>query len=135
MLSQEDLDSELKQFLSSHVHSGDELAALLLLARPPHSARTVESAARELSMPIGRCRTALLTLADRGLLAADRLGSSFCYAPRQRLRRRIDELVRLYDESPVVVLRLINANAIERMRTATRAFSETLRPRATHRPK
>lgn len=126
------LSDAIYALIHEHVHSIEQIELLLLLrARAPSGAGQQELA-RELTLPEELVRPALEELRARRLLTSD--GSNgemrFRFAPDPTLQGAVAELAEAYQDRRVEVLRLVSANAFERMRSASlKLFAEAFRLR------
>jgi hypothetical protein len=123
---------QLRRFLRDYISSYEELEVLLLLAREPTRARTLEDVAASLNVPIEGIDLALQALLATGaLLQSERRGdaSHFWYAPADdELRQRVTELEHAYVEQRLAIIQIMSANAFERVRGATaRRLAEAFR--------
>lgn len=115
----------LRQFLFEHTPDYEHLDVLKLLAREPERLWSAAAVAESLGLELEVCRSALTHLSGSGLLATRSGAEAFQYAPEnETLARQVETLVRVYQEQRVEVVRMMSANAVERVRTAAiRAFS------------
>ena len=90
-----------------------------------------EHVANQVRLPVPSVEPALSELVRRDLLAASKtVTSEFQYVPDPARREAIAHLAREYRENPVLVMKLLTENAIERVRTAAlKTFAECFRIR------
>jgi hypothetical protein len=123
-----DVPDDVERFLFEELETYEELEALLHLFARPAQSRTVEEIAAALGAPEDASRDALDCLRRRNLVTVEGSGSELRFAFRGAGAERdltIGALARLYAEKRLAVMRRMNANAIERLRTkAIRTFSD-----------
>ena len=122
----------LQAFLRASISSYEELEALLLLARESHRSWTDSELAETLRVQVDGITPALEQLASvEGLLKIDlRSGRRrFQYAPKSKLLAEVvDELATAYVEQRLAIVRLMSANALDRVRgAAIRNLANALR--------
>jgi hypothetical protein len=124
------LDSpELKQFLFDNVQSLEELQILAWFNRKAGASTTQEEIARDTTISSILASEALVRLRSVGVLVTEssRPGE-FRYNLENPIHEMLLELMSLYQAEPLGVIRLMTANAIERMRaSALRAFADAFR--------
>jgi hypothetical protein len=111
--------SDVQSFLLDHFESLEQLQVLILLQRSPDQHWDASRVTRELSVPLSVAEESLLALKAHGLVAYEGApgDSRFRYAPSsEELARQVDRLIESYAEQHAEVLRLMTANAIERLR-------------------
>ena len=115
----------LRQFLFEHIPDYEHLDVLTSLAREPERLWSAAALAESLGLELEVCRSALTHLSESGLLANRGGAEAFQYAPEnETLARQVETLVRFYQEQRVELVRMMSANAVDRVRTAAiRAFS------------
>jgi hypothetical protein len=119
---------EIEAFLGSAVETFEELEVLMLL----HEHRQREWTADEIAAKVGLCGIAIgqacVALRDTGLLRGriETGAHAFCYRPRDPTQdHAVAEIARLYTVDRLSIVKLLNANAIERIRTAAmRMFAD-----------
>jgi hypothetical protein len=122
------LDERLDEFLAENVESLDELVCLVRLRGDVHRSWEVAALASSVGIPEGSVLEAVDGLCRRGF--AERVASGgglgFRYAqPSVALDEQVVALAAAYERSPIEVLKVISAHAIDRVRTgAMRAFSD-----------
>jgi hypothetical protein len=124
------MSEAVRALLADYVDGFQELELLVVLAERGGTAPLAELAGQARSTP-EELATALQRLRAAGLVAADGPGG----APRIAVDDpRLPELVALYRRDPVIVLRMLNSLAIERVRLgATRAFADAFLIRRKNR--
>jgi hypothetical protein len=120
---------EVEAFLAARVESYEELQVLLLLHEHRDREWTVEEIATTLGIRGSAIEQACAALCDSGLLR-DRIesrGRMFGYGPRDSaLDNAVAALARLYQLDRLAIVKLMSANAIERIRTAAmRTFADS----------
>lgn len=115
-----DLPEDVHALLHEHIESYEQLEMLLLLRRERYEQWTGEALAARLRVRAELIDTALAGLEAGGLIEAVR-GSPprFAYRPASPgLDAAVGRLERAYAERPILVIQLMSANAIDRLRTA-----------------
>jgi hypothetical protein len=123
----EELPAHVIDFLRDYVTSFEALEAILVLRVAPHPWSASEMGER-IRVPTERAADALEWLHKSKLLElvpADEPERRYRLAPETpEGARAVDDLVRAFEEQRATVLRVMNAQAVERVRTsAFRAFS------------
>jgi hypothetical protein len=115
-----DLTEDVRALLHEHIESYEQLEMLLLLRRERHEQWTGEGLAGRLRVGAELIQTALAGLEAGGLIEVIRGSPSrFAYRPATAgLDAAVGRLERAYAERPILVIQLMSANAIERLRTA-----------------
>ncbi len=112
----------LQAFLHDSISSYEELEALLLLARESGRSWTDSELAEALKVQVDAMTSALDALISvEGLLEVDsQTGQRRCrYAPKsEALRQVVAELAIAYVEQRLAIVRLMSANALDRVRGA-----------------
>jgi len=115
-----DETEKLRVFLRDYVAGFEELETLLFLVRAPRRPWTAADLATSLNLPKDAIENALGDLSQD--LVTREPGadgrSTHRYVPRYDLEPLVELLRRAYDEQRVTVMRLMSANALERVRTA-----------------
>jgi hypothetical protein len=123
-----ELSQEAQAFLRDHVQSYEELEVLLLCARHPETGWTVDEITERLNLPSASLEEALENLHARRILdRRDEEGRRvFRYSPASAAEgRTIESLAQAYEGDRLEIMRLMNANAVERVRnSAIRAFAD-----------
>ena len=122
-----ELPDDVQALLRAHVESYEHLAVLLLAYRQSTRTWSVADLSSTLSIPEQLAEAAVTTLRNAGLLRAecDALPPSYRYAANSAAHATIARLASEYAENPVQVVRLMSANAIERVRmSALHAFAD-----------
>jgi hypothetical protein len=116
----EDLPPDVRALLQEHIDSYEQLEALLLLRRERFEQWTSEGLAARLRIRSEMAETALSHLQSVGLVGITGAGPArFAYRPANAaLDAAVDRLQHEYAERPILVIQLMSANAIERLRTA-----------------
>jgi hypothetical protein len=122
----------LKELLFETVDTFEELEVLVWFHdRGEGSVGRATLIGQQTVAPRDEAEVALASLATRGILSASSAQpNQFLYVPSAEARAAIEIVVREYRENPVQVMRLMTANAIERVKTAAaRTFAESFRIR------
>jgi hypothetical protein len=113
------IPDRVRRLLKQHVHSTEALQLLLCLSRQPAQLRSVAALAEECALLEVAAADALAQLAADGVAATNEERSHFGYP---RMDTQTDEAVRelacVYAADRPAVLRLMNENAIERIRAS-----------------
>lgn len=118
---------ELRQLISQHLETMEQVEVLLLLARNEPRAWSVDDVASELRWSQRGAQQCLEELA-RGRLVrrvGSGAGATYEYAPTPPDRESITTLMRLYDTRPLLLGRLI----YDRPPTVARSFADAFRIR------
>lgn len=121
----------LRTFLRDHVSSFEQLRVLLHLESGGEA--TAAEVAAKVGLPPELTEGALEELMQAGQLVRGVAPSGghvhYSYAPSTSgLRALVSELARVYAETPLSVIRMMNENAVERLRsTAARRLAEAFR--------
>lgn len=120
------LGPEVRRLIASHLASMDHVEVLLLLHRSAPAAVTQVDAARETRRPVELLTTVMADLVNSGLASrAPGPGGddSFSYAPQsESLRHDVDELVAVYNERPVTLIRAVYDRPPESVKSFADAF-------------
>ncbi|HEY6560952.1 MAG TPA: hypothetical protein VI072_26935 [Polyangiaceae bacterium] len=122
------IDDTVRAFLRDHIHSYEHLEVLLLLWRSPENSWSCENVADRLSIGLGATQEALNDLTGQLLVRVDRDGTpTFRYSARTgSLDRCMQALAQAYETQLLELTKLMNANAVERIRSATaRHFADS----------
>lgn len=126
-MATDEIPDDVRRFLSEHIESYEQLEILVLLQKQPGSALTSAAVAATSSLPESAAEVGMTELHRSGLLERRVIGNvaEFRYRPQsQDTVKTVEHLVKTYRESPIQIVKLMNANAIERVRTsAMRAFA------------
>jgi hypothetical protein len=114
--------------LLERIESYEELEILLLLHEFSQQEWTPNATAERLGISVGDAQVALESLCALQLVAVTPIGSvrSFHYlSGRPVMDDTVQRLARAYDEQRLAIVKLMNANAIQRLRTgAIRMFAD-----------
>ena len=120
MSGTDDLPEDVRALLHQHIESYEQLETLLLLRRERYEQWTGEGLAARLRVRAELIETAVAGLEASGLV--ERAGAAptrFAYrAADTGLDAAVGRLEREYAERPILIIQLMSANAIERLRTA-----------------
>jgi hypothetical protein len=122
------IPDDVRALLVERIHSFEQLEALLLLRREPRQSWDAHSVSVALKMTVEASIEALDQLrASR--LVAEQPGPQrqFRYSPGERaLDVTVGRLVVVYDEARLEIIRLMNRNAVDRLRSsAIRTFADS----------
>jgi len=122
MLTEPAIPEDVQSFLHDHLQAHEHLEVLLWVRTHADQAWTAQSIALELRMSELLSEEALRALYRRRLVRA-RKGFHellFQYGPHTvELDQLVGKLARAYDEGRVAILKLMTANALQRLRTKT----------------
>jgi hypothetical protein len=134
-VADEDVTEDVRQLLRDHVEVYEELETLLLLHGRRDRIWDVDAVADALKIPTANAAAALERLrgcglaehvAVEGVEAGGRRTGFRLSARRPGLADTVARLAACYEDQRHVIIRLMNANAIERIRTsAMRAFADS----------
>ncbi|HVL85763.1 MAG TPA: hypothetical protein VM367_15970 [Pseudonocardia sp.] len=112
------IPEEVRHLLRDRVSSYEELEILLLLAREPGIGRTPEVVGELARVPALAAAAALERLRGTGLIEQSPGDGelAYRYRPDGPFSDTVDLLVRESHENPVEIIKLMSANAIERIR-------------------
>ncbi len=120
MTDASDLPDDVRALLQEHIESYEQLETLLLLRRERYEEWTVEGLATRLRVQAELIGPALAGLEASGLVGT--IGQApprFAYRPASSgLDIAVGRLEREYAERPILIIQLMSANAIDRLRTA-----------------
>jgi len=120
-VSPDDLSLDVLVLLRERLPGPCDLEVLLLMRGDPGRGRTAASMAAELGTPKSWVEQALDDLCAAGLLVEDGSATErqFFYRPATaNLETTMSALARAYEERPADVVRMMNDNAIARVRSA-----------------
>ncbi len=123
-LSVEPLPLDTARFIEANIDSVDQLEILRILAADPDKEWTGADLARAAQTPAHAITTHLDTLERRGLLTVARGAALSCrYGARTpELECEVRRLLRLYDERPVTLIRMVYARASGTLKSFSDAF-------------
>jgi hypothetical protein len=121
----DDISSAVREFMLAYVRTYEQLEALLVMSQSPDRSWTAQELAQTLKLSLGSADEALRELAHHGVLALEPVPSPAAYRlPASDVSRTIAELGQIYADNRLLIMRVMNENAVERVRTdALRAFS------------
>jgi hypothetical protein len=120
-VSPQDLPFDVLAFLQERIAGTDELAALLLVRSDASRGWTAAAVAEQLELPKSWAGPALEGLCDAELLVEDGTDGEqrFWYRPvTPALESVVAVLSGIYEEQRTDVLRILNENAVDRIRAA-----------------
>jgi hypothetical protein len=119
-----DVDPELRRFMLAHVRTYEQLETLLLLSRQADRHWSAADLASALKIPGDVAQETLRALATDLIVEAAGASPEAYRLSSGPACDSVRTLERVYADNPLLVMRLMNENAIERMRTdALHAFS------------
>ena len=124
-MTAEEVAEDVQAFLHEHIETYEQLATLALLFENRES-WNVERVALRTHVSEEDALHALVELCDMGFVVADATGDvrSFRYSASSPASETIARLAGLYTSQPLEIMRLMNANAMERVRTSmARSFA------------
>jgi hypothetical protein len=102
-----EIATEVREFISEHISSLEQLEVLLLLHRSPEQEWTPEGVLSEIQSSDISIRQRLQELFTKGLLAQPR-NNLYRYAPRsEKLSRAVDALALAYKERRIKVIETV----------------------------
>jgi hypothetical protein len=123
----------LRRFLLAHVQTPEQLKVLFLLRGHRDTCMSPESASSILSMPMTQVVEALEYLCDREVAFVRQNNESVAYTYRAQdwnIEKALDEISMEGDPMPLAAIRMLNDNAIKRLRDAVgRTFEAAMRIR------
>jgi hypothetical protein len=127
-ISHSPIPEKVRLFLREEIQTYEQLEALLLLHRDRDRTWSIDAAGAELNISSAALTTALDHLCRRGLLRQMGAGSRsfFQYGPMSpNADEAVQLLARTHKGSRLEIIKLMSANAIERVRTsAIRTFAD-----------
>ena len=121
----EDIPEEVARFISDHIHSVEQLEALLLLRSARDRAWSADEVSRELTTTTGSAEARLLDLAARRFVVM-KVGEPplYRYAPaKPEVDSAVEILSQIYKQRRVSLIQLIYSKP----KDAVRAFSDSFR--------
>lgn len=123
----EEIPEDVRRFLFEHVEGYDQLEVLVLLRGQTGRGLSADELAGASKIPVALVDTALEELCRTGFVErlTGQAGGEHRYLPRPTDHvETIERLSQVYRENPLGIVKLMNANALERVRTsAMRAFA------------
>lgn len=120
------LGPDVRRLIASQLASMDHVEVLLLLHRTAPAAVTQVDAARETRRPVELLTTVMTDLVNGGLASrAPGPGGddTFAYAPQsESLHRDVEQLVAVYNERPVTLIRAVYDRPPEPVKSFADAF-------------
>ncbi len=120
MTDANELPDDVRTLLQEHIESYEQLETLLLLRRERYEQWTLDGLAARLRVRAELVETALARLEASGLVDSTGVAPTrFAYRPSSAgLDATVGRLQSGYAERPILIIQLMSANAIERLRTA-----------------
>lgn len=115
----------VKQFLDAYIESIDQLEILRILAEVPTRVWDIGDLATQLQLTSIIAQTQVKALYSRGLLPTDAEGKGplIRYGPQNpALELALSQVLQLYRERPVTMIRMVYAQANERLKAFADAF-------------
>jgi hypothetical protein len=121
-----DIPADVQAFLRDHIHAYEQLEAAVRCHREPARWWTEETLAEALRIGLESAAEALATLAAAGIVErADAPGATAQYRAGRTCAPIVARLAELYETDRLQIIRLMNENAVHRVRTnAMRAFAD-----------
>lgn len=123
-----DIDPQIRDFLLQYVETYEQLEVLLLLCRQRDRSWTPEAVGERLRISTLVAAKALDDLCRSRLVDQLKVGRQTTYTFRPastKLAATVEALVREYDDSPLNIIHFMNANALDRVRSAAaRTFAD-----------
>jgi DNA-binding transcriptional ArsR family regulator len=118
------IPEDARRFLDSQIDSIDQLEILRVLAEEPGRERPVADLAGAVQARPDAAAAHLAALSARGLIASKAVDGETYYrhGPRPEFAAPLEQLLRLYRERPVTMIKLVYAGANERLRAFADAF-------------
>lgn len=120
MTDASDLPEDVRALIHEHIESYEHLETLLLLRRERYEQWTSDTLAARLHVRPELVAAALASLKASGLVETTGTAPT-CFAYRAAssgLDAAVGRLEREYAERPILIIQLMSANSIERLRTA-----------------
>ena len=115
----DEVPEDIRDFLYERIESYEELTVLLWLHTHASRGGDTETIARDARIPMESAAQALSELRAKGLVTSrDASTDSFTLAATESDSRTVARLAALYESRPLDVMKTMNANAIQRLRTS-----------------
>jgi DNA-binding transcriptional ArsR family regulator len=128
-LTDADLPDDVRKFLRDGIESYEEMEIALHLRRRRDTAQSADEIAAQIHTTEEVTGAALARLRDAGVivLVGEGRSAAFRYSPRsEELGATLDRLAAAYDGRRLELMKLMAANAIERVRSAAaRTFADS----------
>jgi predicted transcriptional regulator len=119
---------DVQILLRDHIESYEQLELLLLIRADSGACWTAETLSTRLHIPASLLQAALDGLESAGFLQVQQQSGAKRHAylcQSDTVEATIDRLAAAYRENPIPIIKLMSANAIERLRTsALRTFAD-----------
>ena len=125
-MTDELIPEEVQAFLPEHLEKQEQPLVLKLITSRPGEDWDVERAGKSVRLPAGEAERALEELTKKNLATrkVEKGVPTFTYSARAPTTETIERLSQLYTSEPLEIMRLLNANAIERVRSSmARSFA------------
>jgi len=127
-MQESELPADVQKFLRARIASYEQLELLSIMRADQSASWTAETLCERLRATSSPLQDALEGLRSGGLVAARIEGNEkhYVYVPQtDDVEATISRLVAAYREYPIPIIKLMSANAIERLRTAAlRTFAD-----------
>jgi hypothetical protein len=122
----DEIPGDVQRLLRDLLHTYEELEIVLLLDREKPRALSVSEVGAAVGIAPDAAGTTLATLIDRKLIARDDGSGAYRFGDSpDEIVRAVGELGRIWSQDRLPIVRLVTANAVERLRTgAARALSD-----------
>ena len=117
-MADEEFPEDVRDFLYEHIESYEQLAVVMLLHSHPGEALDANTVALETRLPNDLAKQALEELCVKELVKATAYGSSLKYARAASTAPTVARLAACYESRPLEIMSLMNANAIQRLRSS-----------------
>jgi DNA-binding IclR family transcriptional regulator len=122
-MTADEIPVELKSFLRERIQSYDDLELLTLFHSTASRSWRIDAVARQLNITHSTASEALENLRNNGLLAlvGEGEGSAYRYSPSTpELARLATQLIDLFENERLALVKSMNENAVARMRSGVR---------------
>lgn len=123
-----ELPPDVQTLVCEHIESYEQLELLLIIRAEKESTWTEETLTTRLRIPVSLVRAALDGLESAGFVEVQGQGSEQRYLylrQNDEVEATISSLTLAYRDNPIPIIKLMSANAIERLRTAAlRTFAD-----------
>jgi DNA-binding MarR family transcriptional regulator len=119
------VQNEIKQFLDANIKSIDQLEILRVLAESQGKGWNLADLSKELQSSPETISAHIAELSARGLLITSSPGGDVISrfgAATPELESQVSSVLQLYQERPVTMIKLVYAQANQRLRTFSDAF-------------
>jgi len=119
------LPDGVRELLASRIDSFEKLEVVVALHAAPRTTMTMDELCRALKLPRDSIRQAAMELRAVALVDLTSRGEVQLLPPTARDQQAVGELIRLYTEDRIVLVKTLGEIAVERIRgMASRAFAD-----------